>query len=50
MVDFAKNIGVDGSSGLATRYGTIHLGKNGAHIVPEKWADLFERESGEFIC
>ncbi|MFP5428950.1 MAG: polymorphic toxin type 50 domain-containing protein, partial [Gammaproteobacteria bacterium] len=34
IVDFGQNIGVDGSSGLATRYGTIHSGKNGAHIVP----------------
>ncbi|WP_339495542.1 polymorphic toxin type 50 domain-containing protein [Pseudomonas sp. RA_105y_Pfl2_P56] len=34
IVDFGTNIGVDGSSGLATRYGTIHSGKSGAHIVP----------------
>ena len=34
IVDFGKNIGVDGTSGLTTRYGTIHSGKSGAHIVP----------------
>lgn len=34
IVDFCKNIGVDGASGLATRYGAIYSGKNGAHIVP----------------
>ncbi|WP_099495853.1 polymorphic toxin type 50 domain-containing protein [Stenotrophomonas maltophilia] len=34
MVVFDQGIGVDGSSGLATRYGAIHSGKSGAHIVP----------------
>lgn len=34
IVDFGQNIGFDGSSGMATRYGTIHSGKSGAHIVP----------------
>ena len=35
IVDFGKNIGIDGTSGLPTRYGRIHSGKNGVHIVPE---------------
>ncbi|WP_460124551.1 polymorphic toxin type 50 domain-containing protein [Pseudomonas sp. S2_C03] len=34
ILDFGTNIGFDGTSGLATRYGTIHSGKAGAHIVP----------------
>ena len=34
IVDFGKNIDIDGTSGLVTRYGTIHSGKSGAHIVP----------------
>ncbi|MBV4483918.1 polymorphic toxin type 50 domain-containing protein [Pseudomonas khavaziana] len=34
IVDFGKNICVDGTTGLATRYGTIHSGKSGAHIIP----------------
>ncbi|OZI47990.1 polymorphic toxin type 50 domain-containing protein [Bordetella genomosp. 5] len=34
IVDFGRDIGVDASSGSATRYGTLHSGKNGAHIVP----------------
>ncbi|WP_420851520.1 polymorphic toxin type 50 domain-containing protein [Pseudomonas congelans] len=34
MVDFGQNIGIDGSSGLTTRYGTIHSEKSGAHIAP----------------
>ncbi|VFR41738.1 MafB-related protein [plant metagenome] len=34
VLDFGRDIGVDGTSGLATRYGTIHSGKLGAHIVP----------------
>lgn len=34
IVDFGRLIGVDASSGLPTQYGTIHSGKNGAHIVP----------------
>jgi len=34
VVDFGKPIGVDAATGLPTQYGTIHSGKNGAHIVP----------------
>lgn len=34
IVDFGHAIGVDAATGLSTRYGTIHSGKNGAHIVP----------------
>ena len=34
IVDFGKPIGVDAATGLPTQYGTIHSGKNGAHIVP----------------
>jgi len=34
IVDFGRPIGVDASSGLPTQYGTIHSGRNGAHIVP----------------
>jgi hypothetical protein len=34
IVDFGSSIGVDGSSGLPTRYGQIHSSKHGAHIVP----------------
>tara|TARA_R110000751_G_scaffold150109_1_gene255100 strand:+ start:5630 stop:13090 length:7461 start_codon:yes stop_codon:yes gene_type:complete len=43
IVDFGKNIGVDGTSGLATRYGTIHSGKSGAHIVPTNPATVGAR-------
>ncbi|MFC5472449.1 polymorphic toxin type 50 domain-containing protein [Paraherbaspirillum soli] len=34
IVDFGHPIGIDAGSGLTTQYGTIHSGKNGAHIVP----------------
>ena len=34
LVDFGKPFGVDATTGLPTQYGTIHSGKNGAHIVP----------------
>ena len=34
IVDFGMIIGKDSASGLQTRFGTIHSGKNGAHIVP----------------
>jgi len=43
IVDFGTNIGVDGSSGLATRYGTIHSGKRGAHIVPTNPSTVGEK-------
>ncbi len=34
VVDFGRPIGVDGTTGLSTNFGTIHSGKSGAHIVP----------------
>ena len=34
VVDFGKPIGIDNASGAITNFGTIHSGKNGAHIVP----------------
>ena len=34
LVDFGKPIGIHGKSGSQTQFGTIHYGKNGAHIVP----------------
>lgn len=34
VVDFGKSIGVDARSNLSTRFGQIHYGKSGAHIVP----------------
>jgi hypothetical protein len=34
VVDFGRVIGMDAASGLPTRYGTVHSGKGGAHIVP----------------
>jgi hypothetical protein len=34
VVDFGRPIGTDANTGLPTQFGTIHSGKNGAHIVP----------------
>jgi hypothetical protein len=34
VVDFGEVIGIDASSGNPTKYGTIHFGQKGAHIVP----------------
>ena len=34
VVDFGKPIGTYGGSGPQTQFGTVHYGKNGAHIVP----------------
>ncbi|MBR1374908.1 MAG: hypothetical protein IJ566_02355 [Cardiobacteriaceae bacterium] len=34
VVDFGKEIGIVKPSGNPTNYGTIHYGKNDAHIVP----------------
>lgn len=34
VVDFGRAIGVDNRTGLSTRFGTIHSGAKGAHIVP----------------
>lgn len=34
VFDFGRTIGVDNESGLPTRFGTIHPGKDGSHIVP----------------
>ena len=34
VVDFGKSIGNYGVNGPSTKYGIVHSGKNGAHIVP----------------
>lgn len=34
VVDFGKPIGTHAGTGKPTNFGTIHSGKNGAHIVP----------------
>ncbi|MCP4407853.1 MAG: hypothetical protein GY807_08850 [Gammaproteobacteria bacterium] len=34
VFDFGKEIGTDKSSGKKTRYGTVHSGKRGSHVVP----------------
>ncbi|MEP1921415.1 MAG: polymorphic toxin type 50 domain-containing protein, partial [Ekhidna sp.] len=37
VADFGSDIGSyvqQGQAGVPTRYGTIHYGKNGAHVVP----------------
>lgn len=33
VVDFGRPIGIDGTTGSSTNFGTIHSGKSGAHIV-----------------
>jgi hypothetical protein len=41
IFDFGKTIGTDAKSGKETRYGTVHSGNKGSHIVPAN-PDLVE--------